>query len=51
MNYWMTEEMLEVVQRLEEKSHCLVYFGILSTLVNGQIHLSLFYVRENRVLC
>ncbi|MET1995958.1 hypothetical protein [Enterococcus faecium] len=48
INYWMTEEMLDVVQRLEEKKHCLVYFGILSQLSDGQMHLALFYVPGNK---
>lgn len=48
MNYWMTEEMLEVVEWLEKRKECLVYFGILSTLVDGDVHLSLFYVSSNK---
>ena len=48
INYWMTEEMLAIVEWLEKRKDCLVYFGILSTLVDGDVHLSLFYVPSNK---
>ena len=43
----MTKEMLTIVERLEKRNDCLVYFGILSTLVDGDVHLTLFYVSSN----